>query len=217
MSKNSLTPFLLALKSADITKIQAMYCQSTTEVKVEVLKFLFQSAQNNAALYGHYQDITTLCLQAGEFPTPLLGAINSLEKFSFFSSPLILSSQIMCSNQQGNTILHIFLSTVAASENSLNYLKTLLLFESREILQSAISHRNDKQLTPLECYLAFNANIDALAIQELSALLGLIEVERRQTDIQASNAKVIESHLRQQNRLSDYKQFLLATYYKSNH
>ncbi|WP_462155224.1 hypothetical protein [Pseudoalteromonas piscicida] len=217
MSNNSLTQFLLALKSADIEKIKAVYAHATKDEQIEVLRFLFQSAQGNTALYGHYQDIASICLQAACFPEAMIAAINSLEKFAFFSTPLIQAEQINNFNPQGNNILHILLSQMPAKDNGLNYLRTLLHFESKELLQNALSQRNAKNLTPLECYLAFNSHTAPLSIQELSALLGLMEIERRHTSaVESHNAKVIESHLLQQHRLSEYKQFLLATYYQSN-
>ncbi|ASD67912.1 hypothetical protein [Pseudoalteromonas piscicida] len=217
MSNNCLTQFLLALKSADIEKIKAVYARVTKEEQIEVLKFLFQSAQSNGALYGHYQDIASVCLQAARFPEAMIAAINSLEKFAFFSTPLIQTEQINNLNPQGNNVLHILLSQMSAKDNGLNYLRTLLHFESKELLQNALSQRNAKKLTPLECYLAFNSHTAPLSIQELSALLGLMEIERQHiSTMENHNAKVIESHLIQQSRLSEYKQFLLATYYQGN-
>ncbi|MCG9758598.1 MULTISPECIES: hypothetical protein [Pseudoalteromonas] len=217
MSNGSLAPFLLALKSANIEKIKAVYTDAPKDEQIEVLKFLFKSAQSDDARYGHYQDIASICLQAARFPEAMIAAINSLEKFAFFSPPLIQAEQINNLNQQGNNILHILLSQIAAKDNGLNYLRTLLHFESKELLQNALSQRNAKKLTPLECYLAFNSHTTPLSIQELSALLGLIEIERRHISVvELHNAKMIESHLIQQNRFSEYKQFLLATYYQGN-
>ncbi|MEJ6475239.1 hypothetical protein [Pseudoalteromonas piscicida] len=215
MSKNSLTSFLLALKSANVEKIKAAYSSSSEEEQIEALKFLFQSAKSADPLYGHYQDITTLCLQAGNFPSAMISAINSIEKFAFFSTPLFQTAQITNQNSQGNNVLHVLLATLSAEEQGLNYLRTLLHFESKAQLQDAFSHRNNKQLTPIECYLAFNPHTAPLALQELSALLGLIEVERQHIATEVMNANTIESHLAQHHRLTDYKQFLLATYYQS--
>ncbi|MEI5640729.1 MULTISPECIES: hypothetical protein [unclassified Pseudoalteromonas] len=216
MSNNRLTHFLVALKSADVDKIKTAFSSGDIAAQVEALKFLFQSTQSNDKLYGHYQDIATVCLQAANFPDTMIGAINSLEKFAFFSAPLLQTEQVTRQNQQGNNILHTLLATLSAEDNGLNYLRTLLHFESKEQLQQALWQRNNKQLTPLECYLALNPNTDALAIQELSALLGLIEIERRGPHtLMNHNASVIESHLKQQQRLSSYKRFLLTTYYSA--
>ncbi|WP_440053888.1 hypothetical protein ACSLBF_13545 [Pseudoalteromonas sp. T1lg65] len=208
---------LLAIKSRDENKIRNLYHHASLEEKANCLKFLYKSAKTNDAAEHFYQDVTAYCLKDSDFPEKVLQGINTLDKFSFFCAPMAFAEQLCVQDAIGNNVLHYLLSNTPAEQPAFNYLRTLMHFESKELLQTALCARNNKHLTPIECYLAYNPPKQPLAIQELSAFLALCEVENRlKTPETTSNLKAITNFMKNQGGYDDYQRFLVATYYQVN-
>ena len=108
---------------------------------------------------------------------------------SFFTSALQLEDNFKKTDHFQNNTLHYLLAGNKSIENKtpFNYLRSMMLFGSNDTLRDALCQRNYKGLTPIEVYLFSNPNFTPLPQHELTALLALIEIERKQQAVEINN------------------------------
>ena len=174
------------------------YADSSEAENLGQLAFLFKQAQIDGAGFEPYQQLATQCIGAKGFPKSLIANINQADLLTFFTPALQLNWHFTTTNQHQRNVLHYLMlgnpSVVEIKHPPFIYLRSLMLFESNEMLQDALVKRDNEGMTPLELYLSSNKNLSLLPNHEFTAVLALIEFQ--------SNKKAIDSR--------NYKRLLLS-------
>ncbi|BBN80903.1 hypothetical protein PA25_08880 [Pseudoalteromonas sp. A25] len=191
-STNTLIDFI---KQQDIKGLVDFYVQSSANENIAHLKYLYQQAMQEQAYYQFCQDIVISLLAKKPLPKALIAGINNIDKLTFFTPALSESEGFVLQNEQQNTILHVLLSE-PNDPPPFNYIRSLLLFERNESLAPALATRNEQQLLPMECYLAFNRCFEPLQPHELSAALALLEAQVKQVPSAINTLRLICNHLK---------------------
>ncbi|NOU50584.1 hypothetical protein HG263_08520 [Pseudoalteromonas sp. JBTF-M23] len=194
--KESVQTLIEMIKQRDTQALVDFYQQSDINENIAQLKYLYQQAIQDQAHYQFFQDLVASFLEHKPLPTALIGGINDIEKLTFFTPALSASEGFSLKNDQGSTILHALLSQTKAAPPPFNYIRSLLLFERNESLATALATRNDQQLLPMECYLAFNPCFEPLAAHELTAALALLEAQIKQVPSEINTLRLICNHLK---------------------
>ena len=169
----------------DLAGILQAYLNGSAQENFDQLGFIYQQALKNEAMHTFYQELSTSLMTAKGMPDALIPQINSLDALMFFSPILKENEHFKKTDPHGRNALHYLLvgKTKAGAEQEppFNYLRSLMLFESNEVLHEALGQRDERQLTPLECYLSANTNLTSLPDHEFTALLALMEIESKMT------------------------------------
>ena len=165
------------------------YKNSEESENVAQLAYLFHQGMNDITSFDVYQQLATKLISSKNLPLSLIAQIKNSDTLSFFTSALQLEDNFKkTDNFQSNT-LHYLLAGNKSIENKtpFNYLRSMMLFGSNDTLRDALCQRNSKGLTPIEVYLFSNPNFTPLPQHELTALLALIEIERKQQAVEINN------------------------------
>ncbi|CAM4249279.1 hypothetical protein [Pseudoalteromonas byunsanensis] len=184
------------IKHQDAQALIEFYQQSNSNDNIAQLKYLYQQAQSDQALYLFFQDLVSTLFEKKPIPEPLIAGINDIDKLTFFTPALSACEGFDQQNEQGNTVLHALLGRLHPAPPPFNYIRSLMLFERNESLAKALASKNNQQLMPMECYLAFNPCFDTLPAHELTAALALLEAQVKQQASQASTLMLICKHLK---------------------
>ncbi|OHU86806.1 MULTISPECIES: hypothetical protein [Pseudoalteromonas] len=184
------------IKHQDAQALVEFYQQSNSSDNIAQLKYLYQQAQSDQSLYQFFQDLVSTLFEKKPIPKPLIAGINDLDKLTFFTPALSASEGFDQQNEHGNTILHALLGHSHPTPPPFNYIRSLMLFERNESLAKALACKNNQQLMPMECYLAYNPCFDTLPAHELTAALALLEAQIKQQNSQASTLVQICKHLK---------------------
>ena len=165
------------------------YKNSEESENVAQLAYLFHQGMNDITSFDVYQQLATKLISSKNLPLSLIAQIKNSDTLSFFTSALQLEDNFKKTDHFQNNTLHYLLAGNKSIENKtpFNYLRSMMLFGSNDTLRDALCQRNSKGLTPIEVYLFSNPNFTPLPQQELTALLALIEIERKQQALEINN------------------------------
>jgi len=165
------------------------YKNSEESENVAQLAYLFHQGMNDITSFDVYQQLSTKLISSKNLPLSLIAQIKTSDTLSFFTSALQLEDNFKKTDHFQSNTLHYLLAGNKSRENKtpFNYLRSMMLFGSNDTLRDALCQRNSKGLTPIEVYLFSNPNFTPLPQQELTALLALIEIERKQQALEINN------------------------------
>ena len=165
------------------------YKNSEESENVAQLAYLFHQGMNDITSFDVYQQLSTKLISSKNLPLSLIAQIKTSDTLSFFTSALQLEDNFKKTDHFQNNTLHYLLAGNKSIENKtpFNYLRSMMLFGSNDTLRDALCQRNYKGLTPIEVYLFSNPNFTPLPQHELTALLALIEIERKQQAVEINN------------------------------
>jgi len=165
------------------------YKNSEESENVAQLAYLFHQGMNDITSFGVYQQLATKLISSKNLPLSLIAQIKNSDTLSFFTSALQLEDNFKKTDHFQSNTLHYLLAGNKSIENKtpFNYLRSMMLFGSNDTLRDALCQRNSKGLTPIEVYLFSNPNFTPLPQHELTALLALIEIERKQQAVEINN------------------------------
>lgn len=223
----NLQTFIQLIGQQSFDALKAHYQQSDDSENLTQLRFLYDQSTKSSEGFELFQQLACQCIETKSLPTLLIPHINNLDTLSFFTPALKLEDNFKLTNQQQRNVLHYLLAgaqnTPQPQHPPFNYLRSMMLFESNEVMHDALCIRDQQNLTPLEVYLFANQNLTALPDHEFSAVLGLIEIESKKQPIEQRNFKPIRHaliKLCQQHKREFSPQLhrlqLLATYYGKN-
>ena len=165
------------------------YKNSEESENVAQLAYLFHQGMNDITSFDVYQQLATKLISSKNLPLSLIAQIKNSDTLSFFTSALQLEDNFKKTDHFQSNTLHYLLAGNKSIENKtpFNYLRSMMLFGSNDTLRDALCQRNSKGLTPIEVYLFSNPNFTPLPQHELTALLALIEIERKQQAVEINN------------------------------
>ena len=165
------------------------YKNSEESENVAQLAYLFHQGMNDITSFDVYQQLATKLISSKNLPLSLIAQIKNSDTLSFFTSALQLEDNFKKTDHFQSNTLHYLLAGNKSIENKtpFNYLRSMMLFGSNDTLRDALCQRNYKGLTPIEVYLFSNPNFTPLPQHELTALLALIEIERKQQAVEINN------------------------------
>ena len=165
------------------------YKNSEESENVTQLAYLFHQGMNDITSFDVYQQLATKLISSKNLPLSLIAQIKNSDTLSFFTSALQLEDNFKKTDHFQSNTLHYLLAGNKSIENKtpFNYLRSMMLFGSNDTLRDALCQRNSKGLTPIEVYLFSNPNFTPLPQHELTALLALIEIERKQQAVEINN------------------------------
>jgi len=189
------------LTNTDLKGLLKHYLACNEKENLSQIAFLFQQGQIKSTNFDFYQQLATKFIESKGLPVALIRQIKNNDILSFFTPALQLKANFNKVNDQQRNVLHYLMlgdnSLMLGEENSLseekspappfNYLRSLMLFESNELIHFALCQRDAQNFTPVETYLHANQNLDDLPNHELSALLALIEIESKKQEVVANN------------------------------
>ena len=189
------------LTKHDFNALLEHYANSSESENISQLAFIYLQGQKSPIKFDFYQQIATDFIKKKGLPIALIREFKSHQMLVFFTPALKLEENFNKTNTQQQNVVHYLLagnkvlvgdqSGEASMQPSFNYLRSMMLFESNDILCSALCLRDKQNFTPVEVYLHFNKNLSALPTHELTALLALIEIEQKQQKIDESNYQLI--------------------------
>ena len=165
------------------------YKNSEESENVAQLAYLFHQGMNDITSFDVYQQLATKLISSKNLPLSLIAQIKNSDTLIFFTSALQLEDNFKKTDHFQSNTLHYLLAGNKSIENKtpFNYLRSMMLFGSNDTLRDALCQRNSKGLTPIEVYLFSNPNFTPLPQHELTALLALIEIERKQQAVEINN------------------------------
>jgi hypothetical protein len=239
--KQHMQTLINLLTKGDVKALHQHYLASNDAENFAQLAFMFQQSQKNAEGFEFYQQLATTFIQSKGLPAAMISKIISSDALSFFTPALQLDQNFnQTSDQQRNVLHYLFagiplLSLLAQSAQQaaqkpvksaqppFNYLRSMMLFESNETLHHALCQRDGQHLTPLERYLATNQHLSVLPDHEFTALLGLIEIQSKQQNLDKDNflpvIRAVKKLCLSQSQTIDsdlQRLVLIATYYKKS-
>jgi len=193
MAPHMKTLYVLLMKT-DLKGLLKHYLACDEKENLTQIAFLFQQGQIKSENFDFYQQLATKFIESKGLPVALIRQIKNNDILSFFTPALQLKANFNKINDMQRNVLH-YLMLGEESLNSggnrtvppFNYLRSLMLFESNELIHFALRQRDTQNLTPIETYLFANQNLDDLPNHELSALLALIEIESKKQEVVANN------------------------------
>ncbi len=176
--KPHLQQFVSALSSGNIEQIMAQYVEADEAQKLGQLAFLYTQGQKSPEAFEPYQQLATKLLAASPMPKSLIGKINNAALLTFFTPALQCNWHFnVVDSHQRNVLHYLMLGADGQGTPPFNYLRSLMLFESNEMLQQALVQKDEDGFTPLELYFYSNENLAPLPNHEFTAVLALIEFQ----------------------------------------
>lgn len=197
--KPHMQTFVGLLSKSDISGIIEFYQNSSESENIGQLAFLFRQSQKNLQSFEPFQQLATKLITAKGLPKPLIEKINNSELLTFFTPALQSNWHFSRTDQRGRNVLHYLMLGVQGSTEHppFIYLRSLMLFESNEVLQETLVQRDEDGLTPLELYFSANGNLNPLPNHEFTAVLALIEFQSRKEAIDSRHFKTIVHGVRE--------------------
>ncbi|WP_076420395.1 hypothetical protein [Colwellia sp. UCD-KL20] len=212
------------LQKNNLKALLQHYLDSSQTENTAQLAFMFQQGEIKPANFDYYQQLATSFIETKGLSHSLIAKIKTSSTLSFFTPALQIGDNFKkIDHQQRNVLHYLFTNNKVPSIRSqppFNYLRSMMLFGSNDALRNGLCQRDEQNLTPIESYLFTNRNLTPLATHELTALLALIEIERKQQAvenvnytqfIQTINALCKEQAVLANNELQ--RVILIATYY----
>ena len=217
-----LARFIHLLEKKNKDDLIKFYKQLDDLQKTGILLFLFTKADQSQAYYSYFQTLCVLLTRDFEMPKSLISKIINLQLLNFFTPLLQQLSNFNARDKQDRNILHyLFVAKGQCMTPPFTFIKSLLLFESNLFLPKAIIQKECNGLTPIEVFLHFNTQDNVMPSNEVTSLLGLIEVEQSQRPPNRENLLLCKRRLVKQFRDFDFpkkvkqqKCLLAASYYR---
>jgi len=192
---SSLTTLIELISTKDLKGLVQHYQQADEADNLTHLRFLFDQAMKSPAGFEFYQQLATAFIEAKGLPDSMIVHINNADTLSFFTPALQHQQHFSQTNRQGRNVLHFLLAgdqqVDSKQQPPFNYLRSMMLFESNEVMHQALCVRDQQNLTPIEVYLFANQNLTELPNHEFTALLALIEIQSKQLAVHQANCRPI--------------------------
>ena len=187
--KQHLQTLIHLLSKNDDNALLQHYLASKESENVAQLAYLFQQGISKPAKLNFYQQLATQLIESKNLPAKLIAQIKTSNTLSFFTSALQLKDNFKKIDHLQRNVLHYLLAgnQLVANKPPFNYLRSMMFFESNEIICDALCQRDSQNLTPIEVYLFSNQNLTTLPPHEFTALLALIEIESKQQAVDVTN------------------------------
>ena len=223
MQKHLQTLINLLTKN-DLKALLQHYLDSNGSENIVQLGFMFQQGQIKS--FDFYQQLATSFIETKGFSIGLIPKIKTNNTLNFFTPALQIEGNFSKTDQQKCNVLHYLFTnnqSVSSIHPPFNYVRSMMLFGSNEALRDGLCQRNQQNLTPIEAYLFTNKNLTPLANHELTAFLALIEIERKQQEVDKANYSFVIQEVselcRSQAQLTNddlQRIMLIATYYMTS-
>jgi hypothetical protein len=187
--KQHMQTLIHLLATNDDDALLKHYLVSKESENVVQLAYLFQQGMNDLSKFDCFQQLATTLIESKSLPSALIAQIKTSDTLSFFTCALQLEDNFKQVDHRQRNALHYLLagSQLATNRPPFNYIRSMMLFESNGTLRGALCQRDEQNLTPIEAYLFSNQNLTTLPPHELTALLALIEIERKQQTLDITN------------------------------
>lgn len=187
MQKHLQTLINLLTKN-DLKALLQHYLDSNGAENIVQLGFMFKQGQIKS--FDFYQQLATSFIENKGFSIGFIPKIKTNNTLNFFTPALQIEENFSKTDHQQCNVLHYLFTnnqSVSSIQPPFNYVRSMMLFGSNKALRDGLCQRNQQNLTPIEAYLFANKNLTPLANHELTAFLALIEIERKQQEVDKAN------------------------------
>lgn len=185
----------------DVKGMVEFYQSASEAENLGQLALLYNQGQKKPKDFEIYQQLAAKCIATKGLPKALISKINHSDLLTFFTPALQSNWHFTRTDEHGRNVLHYLLLGSQQNNQMVHppflYLRSLMLFETNEVLQEALIARDKQELTPMELYMSGNQNLSALPNHEFTAVLALIEFQSNQNAIDNRHFATVLSGVRE--------------------